>query len=196
MRLTEAQARKLGLSLPEAAEKGKRPSRAKGRDRMPRAGVAGEGITFSVSLPHDPRPKARPRTVTSVEGLKGAFLASRGNLETFMRMAAGRSSKTFTPKSTADYERLVADAAREAMGRRPPLSCPVETDIALVLEGDEGVWPTSRLDGDADNLEKAVLDALNGIVFEDDRLVVRSRREKRCGKEPMVIVSVVPAKTA
>lgn len=194
MRLTEAQARRLGLGVP-AAEKPKRTS-AKGRDRMARAAPAGEAVEFSVALPHDPRPKARPRTVMSEAGLKAAFLASKGSLEAFMRMAAGRSSRTFTPKATADYESLVAGAARAAMGRREPLACPVETDIVLVLQGDPAVWPTSRLDGDADNLEKAVLDALNGIVFTDDRLVVRSYREKRCGPDPMVVVKVAPARPA
>lgn len=195
MRLTEAQARKLGLDLPRS-EKPKRAKAAKGRDRLARSAADGDPVEFVVALPHDPRPKARPRTVASEAGLRAAFLASRGSVESFMRLAAGRTSRTFTPKSTADYERLVADAARAAMGSRQPLSCPVETDILLVLEGEEGVWPTSRLDGDADNLEKAVLDALNGVVFADDRLVVRSYREKRCGAAPQVVVKVAPARPA
>jgi Holliday junction resolvase RusA-like endonuclease len=71
--------------------------------------------------------------------------------------------------------------------------CPVETNIVFVLKGEDNIWPTSRLDGDADNLEKSVLDALNGIVFEDDKLVVRSIREKRCGIEPCVHIRIAPA---
>jgi Holliday junction resolvase RusA-like endonuclease len=38
-------------------------------------------------------------------------------------------------------------------------------------------WVTTT--PDLDNLEKAVLDGLSGVVYTDDRLVVRKRSEKR-----------------
>lgn len=196
MRITEAQARRLGLKLPadgkQTAHKGS--TRKKGRDRAARLHVAGDPVTFVVKLPSDPRPKERPRTVASMDALRAAFLTSRGNLEAFMSAVKGKISRTYTPQGTADYEKLVAYAANAAMAGKTPFACAVETEIVLVLAGDEGVWPTSRLDGDADNLEKAVLDAMNGIVFIDDSLVVRSFREKICGPEPEVRVTVRPAR--
>lgn len=195
MRLTEAQARKMGLKLAPAPSKARAGGRsAKGRDRAPRTAQPGDAVEFRVALATDPRPKERPRTVASMDALRAAFLASRGSLEAFMRHAADRISRTYTPKSTADYEKVVAEASTAAMGVREPFACAVETTITLVLAGDPESWPTSRLDGDADNLEKAVLDAMNGIVFADDRLVVRSYREKKCGPRPEILVRVEPAR--
>ena len=197
MRITEAQARRMGLRIPQAEPKGKAEGPAKpmskGRDRAPRAPQPGEPVSFCVALPYDPKPKERPRTVASKDALKAAFLSARGSLEAFMKAIEGRISHTYTPKATADYEALVKASAAAAMAGRAPFSCAVETRVTLVLKGDPGTWPTSRLDGDADNLEKAVLDAMNGIVFADDRLVVRSWREKECGEEPSLRVEVRPA---
>jgi len=197
VRITEAQARRMGLKLqgpesPRGADRKTGPKR-KGRDRAARSEAAEEPVAFSLALPYDPRPKERPRTVASKEALRAAFLSARGSLEAFMKAVSGRISHTYTPKATAEYEGLVRTAATAAMAGRPPFACAVETRVTLVLKGDPSSWPTSRLDGDADNLEKAVLDAMNGVVFEDDRLVVRSFREKACGTVPEVIVEVRPA---
>lgn len=38
--------------------------------------------------------------------------------------------------------------------------------------------------GDVDNLAKAVLDALNGLLYVDDKQVVELRSRKRYGLEP------------
>lgn len=216
-RLSAAEAKALGITTgPSAARKRTKPAGVPGggRDRAGRVAWPGEEVDFTVRLPFDPRPKERPRTVAALDGLKPAFFGSGGSADAFSRMAGaalsrafrsaggrfevflkelGGGSRTYTPKATADYEGLLSHAARAAMRGRPPMECPVETDIFLQLAGDPSVWPTSRLDGDADNLEKAVLDAMNGIVFADDRLVVRSVREKACGPDALVRVRVRPA---
>lgn len=196
MRITEAQARRMGLKIPgtPASGGGRSAKKAKGRDRAPRTAAAGDPVAFSLVLPYDPRPKERPRTVASKEAMKAAFLSARGNLDAFMKAVAGKVSRTYTPKATTEYEKLLKTAAAAAMADRPPFTCAVETRIKFVLQGNPACWPTSRLDGDADNLEKAVLDAMNGIVFADDRLVVRSFREKACGEVPEVRVEVRPAR--
>jgi Holliday junction resolvase RusA-like endonuclease len=52
------------------------------------------------------------------------------------------------------------------------------------------VWvPTTP---DLDNLEKAVLDAMNGVAYEDDRFVVAKNAQKRYVRrdEPRVCVRV------
>jgi len=170
------------------------PRKQKGRARLERIAYDETPVSFEVDLPYDPRPKERPRTVSDMRLVESAFLSSKGNLAAFRSMLAKGFSRTFTPKGTKEYEDLIAVSARGAMRSRQPLKCPVEVSITFVLKGEEGHWPTSAADGDGDNLEKAVLDALNGVVFDDDRQVVRSTREKRCGPEPRLLISVVPAR--
>lgn len=193
-RISIAQARKMGIKIPGASTPKTKGSSETGRNRAGVISYEGDPIEFTVPLAHDPKPKERPRTAVDHNALKSAFLASRGKLSVFMDMVSKQISRTYTPKATLDYEKVIKGAAEVAMLKRKVLECPLETSITLVLQGDPKTWPTSRLDGDADNLEKAVLDALNGIVFKDDSLVVRSSREKICGETPMVIVRVSPAR--
>lgn len=198
--LTEAEFKKLTerlATMPKGAKVATgtpAPRRQKGRDRLARITYDDSPVVFELELGHDPRPKERPRTVSDMRAIESAFLAARGNLAAFRSMLSQRGiSRTFTPKGTKDYEDLIAVEARRAMGSRQPLKCPVEVSMVFVLKGEEGLWPTSAADGDGDNLEKAVLDALNKVVFEDDRQVVKSTREKRCGPSPRLIISVSPA---
>jgi len=196
VRISEAQARKLGIKPEKKAANSSSSAtnkKPKGRSRADRKVYALSPIEFTVKLDQDPKPKERPRTVVDKNALRGSFLASKGNVAAFMDMVTKRISRTYTPQATLDYERIVADHAKIAMIGKKMFECPVETNIVFVLKGEDNIWPTSRLDGDADNLEKSVLDALNGIVFEDDKLVVRSVREKRCGTEPCVQIRIAPA---
>jgi Holliday junction resolvase RusA-like endonuclease len=85
-----------------------------------------------------------------------------------------------TPQVTVDYENLIRERVRIAMGNRLPFSGPVKVELLFVLDGERDKWPTSPADGDADNLEKAVADALNEIAFEDDRFIVITSRMKVC----------------
>lgn len=68
----------------------------------------------------------------------------------------------YTPQSTVDWEQLVGQCAMIAMSGRQPLTGPVRVRIAF-----GGTNPS----GDLDNYAKAVLDAMNTIVFDDDRQV-------------------------
>lgn len=195
MRISEAQARKLGIKADGKVKKARIPSSVdaerpkKGRSRHARTRYDVEPVTITVMLPYDPRPKERPRTAVNREALKSAFLRANGSLARFMEMAVGITN-TYTPKRTLDYENLLKAEARIVMMRRLPIDVPVEADIVLTLDGDPETWPTSGLDGDGDNLQKAVLDALNEIVFTDDRLVVRKSVIKECGPKPSVTVHV------
>jgi len=196
--MTEAQFKRLRLgSKPNGArvaDEGTPVRKAKGRARLERVAYPDAPVEFEVHLPYDPRPKERPRTVSDMRQVEAAFMSAKGNLAAFRSMLAKGFSRTFTPKGTKEYEDLIALAARTAMRSRPPMRCPVEVRITFVLKGEAGQWPTSSADGDGDNLEKAVLDALNGIAFEDDRQVVRSVREKVCGPEPRLIIGIAPAR--
>ena len=60
------------------------------------------------------------------------------------------------------------------MGGRKPLSGEVSATVKLYRR----FKPTARIFGDVDNHLKALLDALNGTAFEDDRQIVRCLVEK------------------
>jgi Holliday junction resolvase RusA-like endonuclease len=102
------------------------------------------------------------------------------------RARIGRSSsghvRTFTPEKTVRFESLVRDAARAALGDRAPL----KGRVRLLVQG---YWTLARSHWrkrdplpeahrtskpDADNVLKAVSDALNSVAFLDDCQVVEA----------------------
>ena len=52
----------------------------------------------------------------------------------------------------------------------------------------EADWHTSK--PDMDNLEKSVLDALNGIAYKDDSQVCKVTKEKKWAEEDAIFISV------
>lgn len=113
---------------------------------------------------------------------------------------AGRTNLR-TPPKTAAYEGLIAHVAQAAMGGRPLLEGAVAVRIDIrcavpaswskrkqqqALAGE--VWPTTK--PDIDNVEKALFDGLNGVVWRDDVQVVRVEKRKRYGATPGVHVWV------
>lgn len=118
-------------------------------------------IRFTV--PGDPVPKARARVV---QGDDGRF---RG----------------VTPARTRAYEESVGWALREAYAGNP-LSGPLRVTVA-VFERKRA----PQHHGDLDNYLKAVLDALNGIAWDDDRQIVRLVGEiERGARAPRVEVEI------
>ena len=75
----------------------------------------------------------------------------------------------YQPKRNREYRAVVQQAARSAMGSRPPMTGEVSATIKLYRR----YKPTARNYGDVDNHAKSLFDGLNGIAFEDDRQVVR-----------------------
>ncbi len=84
------------------------------------------------------------------------------------RVVRGRNGgiRTYTPRKTVTYERLVAAEALAAGARRGKLLPPYSLEVCIW-------WPDHRR-RDADNVLKAVGDALNGVVWEDDCQVTRT----------------------
>ena len=96
-----------------------------------------------------------------------------------------RTGHAYTPKATADYEQAVAAYARRAMAEigekkatgavnvwltfyyAPPKSW---TKAQQLKCAEAGSLPKTTKP-DVDNLVKAVLDGMNGIVFEDDNQI-------------------------
>lgn len=114
-----------------------------------------------------------------------------------------RTGHAYTPARTREYEELIAARALEAMqGRQPiPKDVPLRVTIVAVfgvpvswtkkkrLAALQGVLRHTRKP-DYDNVGKAVCDALNGIVFEDDCQIVSGEVEKVYGPEPMLKIFI------
>ncbi len=103
-----------------------------------------------------PVPKARPRVVTK-----------------------GKKRFAYTPKRVKDWENVVKDEAQKYFER--PFDRPVVVSLTFYLPRPNSrrldFWVSTT--PDLDNLEKAVLDALNGVAYTDDRLVVVKSSSKR-----------------
>ena len=120
----------------------------------------------------DPVPKARARVVRK-----------------------GGRTWSYTPKKVTKWEDKVKEEAEKHFP--VPISGPVALTIGFYLSR-----PKSRkkenyvpVTPDLDNLEKAILDGLNEVAYEDDKLVVVKSAAKfyvRYGQDPHVDITVTP----
>lgn len=94
-----------------------------------------------------------------------------------------------TPKATKDYEARIQYEYLHARGRK--YETPVRVAITARFEppkSDSGARRVHKIEHerptkkpDADNIAKVVLDALNGLAYEDDKQVVDLRIRKMYG---------------
>ena len=108
-------------------------------------------------------------------------------------MVGGRA-RAYTPKKSADYERQIA---REWVHERQ--SDPVRLDIVFGMPIPQS-WSKKQQDAaasllilpskkpDIDNLIKAVMDALNGVAYDDDNQVIELSAKKVYAPEPYVAI--------
>lgn len=114
------------------------------------------------------------------------------------RFSQGRA---VTPAKTRAYERAVAMLAKIAMRGRLPFSGPVRVLIDIDVEIPRSwpkyrriaalagkIWPTVK--PDFDNSAKAVADAMNAIVYEDDTQIVKAEISKQYASDAAVRVTV------
>lgn len=136
-------------------------------------------LTFTV--PGAPIGKGRPRVTT------------RG----------GKFASMYTPEKTVNYEGLVAHSAKVAMAGAPLIDGPASVRMEIVCQIPASwsqkkrsaaiagqVHPTTK--PDIDNVEKAIFDGLNGVVWRDDVQVVEVAKRKRYGDTPGVLVTIIP----
>ncbi len=113
-------------------------------------------MRVSFTVVGDPVPKARARTVRK-----------------------GGRTWSFTPKKVTMWEKVVKEEASKYFPE--PFNGPVALALAFYMKRpksrkkDNYVMTTP----DLDNLEKAVLDGLNGIAYGDDKQVVVKNAVKR-----------------
>lgn len=112
-------------------------------------------VLFACVVPGEPVSKERPRTAASLNPKTGKLIY-----------------RTVTPEKTIEAEQVVAATA---MGNRGsyPSEFPLTGNLALDLAFYEGPKQSPVHRQDWDNLAKLVGDALNGVIWEDDRQIVR-----------------------
>lgn len=103
------------------------------------------------------------------------------------RPRLNRNGHVFTPRKTHLYENFVRVKAKEAMRGKKPLSRPVAITLTAFF-GIPKSWSKKKKAAadmgphakkpDLDNVVKAVVDGMNGIVFEDDSLVFQVTAKK------------------
>lgn len=105
----------------------------------------------------------------------------------------------YTPSKTRGFEAKVAAMAQQHF--KQPLKGPISVSLTFLLPRPKTLMRRKDPDGeiphisrpDLENLEKSILDGLNGIAFLDDRQVYRKHSEKMYhDKEgsPKIIVKV------
>lgn len=144
----------------------------------------------SFFVPGEPVGKGRPRAVGRKRRDK-----SSGQLVGY--------TAHITPIKTENYEKTVAAAGAQAMQGRAVIAGPVLVEMKIVVTAAASwskkkraaalageVLPTKK--PDIDNVEKALFDAMNGVVWVDDVQVVNVSKSKRFGETPGVTVRIVP----
>jgi len=113
----------------------------------------------------------------------------------------GNFVSTYTPTKTRDYEDLIKDAARKAMGSNELLETPVTVAIYITVPIPSS-YSKKRTEAclsgferpikkpDIDNVAKCFLDAMNEIVYKDDTQVLTLHITKVYGTVGMVEVMV------
>ncbi|UTH73498.1 RusA family crossover junction endodeoxyribonuclease [Chromobacterium sp. IIBBL 290-4] len=116
-------------------------------------------------------------------------------------------TRHYTPAKTAHYEARVSWIAKQAFGNRPLITGPVDIELRIFLPVPAS-WPKRRralalaglvlptVKPDIDNIEKAVYDALNKVVWQDDALVCDVVKSKRYAEQAGVKVTIKPIDAA
>lgn len=131
-------------------------------------------LTFTV--PGEPRGKGRPRFSRSGHAYTdSATREYEEKIVLYYRMACGAfrfQEKAFISVDITAYlpiPKIATKASRDAMEEKK-------------------ILPSRK--PDVDNIEKAVLDALNGIAYKDDSRVFRTSCVKYYGSEPRIEVTI------
>lgn len=131
---------------------------------------------FNFTVPGEPRGKGRPRF--------------------------SKSGHTYTDSETRAYENKIIAYYRKACGAlRLPDTSFLSVDIVAYLPIPKSATKAQRAGmeagtilpsrkPDVDNIEKAVLDALNGIAYKDDARVCRTSCAKFYGAEPRLEITI------
>ena len=100
----------------------------------------------------------------------------------------GRNGGIYFPETFQAYKEKVKLAAVQAMKNKPPMT----GELLARLKFFRKYKRASRRFGDCDNLSKAVMDALNGIVYDDDSQIIKITTEKFTDKNnPRIEIEIL-----
>ena len=113
----------------------------------------------------------------------------------------GNFTQTYTPLKTKTYEDEIRMMAKAAIGSSEPLETPVSVYIYISVGIPASFSKQKRKDAllniekpmkkpDIDNVAKCFLDAMNGIIYLDDKQVVNLHITKVYAETPAVQVMV------
>ncbi len=117
------------------------------------------------------------------------------------RPRLGRGGRVYTPAATTKAERAVANAWRAQVGIIH--TGPVHVTLAIAFAVPKSIakaerarrleagWHTHK--PDIDNVVKLVLDALNGVAYDDDTQVVSISTTKRWAAVDGMTIAIVGA---
>jgi Holliday junction resolvase RusA-like endonuclease len=142
---------------------------------------------IKLTIPDEPRGKGRPRF---------RIVKPRGKPE-FVH--------TYTDSDTVKYEIKIKDYAAAAMGQSPPF----EGKVALFIHAYCGItesWTKAKKHMalinelavvgkfDLDNIVKIAQDAMNGIVYADDKQIYSISAMKEFSHTPRLEIIVIPVR--
>lgn len=107
----------------------------------------------------------------------------------------------YDPGKSKDYKHYVKVAASQALGDSALLERPLQVEIVAVLPIPQSFSKKKHIEAlcgnlrpakkpDADNFQKCVWDACNGVVWRDDSQIVDARIKKLYGEKPLIKVEV------
>lgn len=131
-------------------------------------------MNFNMTLPGAPIGKGRPRIST-----RGGF------------------ARAYTPQKTRDYEEYIGTLAMLTAGMPTKDTVTVQIDFFYPIPAS---WSKKKRDAaegepcqvkpDLDNAGKLILDALNEIVYEDDKQVVCLSLKKQYSSNPRTEIDI------
>lgn len=114
-----------------------------------------------------------------------------------------KNGRAYTPQQTVNYENYVKVCYMDYMNQFgwEPLKGPIKAEIEVFMQipkSDSKKMKEAKISGkirpqvkpDVDNLCKTILDALNGLAYDDDKQVVECTVKKYYGEEPSVYVKL------
>jgi len=104
------------------------------------------------------------------------------------RPRMSKNGHVYTDKATAQYEKYIKQAWHDAHSPCKPFSGPLVVTLSFRYQRPKshflkaGIRDTAPVHytqtPDLDNIEKAVLDALNGVAYVDDKQIIRKFTHK------------------
>ena len=115
----------------------------------------------------------------------------------------GGHSMVYTPRGKVDTFKAAAQFAARSAYQGKPMDCPLRVDVEFVFPRPKSIlWKTKPMPRlrhckkpDTDNLQKALFDALNELIWRDDALICDGRSQKFIAagdEQPGVRVVVTP----